>query len=280
MFVLAFGLVAGLWEGYKAIGPENGGRVFGWKLIPRTSDQAMPHIHEMFRRFPRPEVRGNGTTIFHQVAMATWYSFRVSLFALVLGVVVGLLLATLMARFRVTERAVMPYLIISQTVPLIALAPVLVSWSGHMKPFGLQMQKWMTAALLGSFLAFFPVAVAAVRGLKSVKPESLELLDSCAASWWQGLVKLRLPSAVPMLIPALKLAAANAVIGVLVSEISIGLKAGIGRLILSYSQDGSSDPPKVYTAIFGAAVLGLAMAAVVVATERLLTRHRPKESAQ
>jgi NitT/TauT family transport system permease protein len=83
-----------------------------------------------------------------------------------------------------------------------------------------------------------------------------------------------------MLIPAFKLAAANAVIGVLVSEISIGLKAGIGRLILSYSQDGSSDPPKVYTAIFGAAVLGLAMAAVVVLTERLLTRNRPKESAQ
>ena len=280
MFLVAFGLVAGAWEGYKAVGPENGGKILGWKLIPRTSNQAMPHIIDMLRRFHRPEVRGNGTTILHQVALATWYSFRVSFFALVAGVVVGLLLAMLMARFRITERAVMPYLIVSQTVPLIALAPVLVSWSGHLKPFGMQFQKWMTAALLGSFLAFFPVAVAAVRGLKSVKPESLELLDSCAASWWQGFVKLRLPSAVPMLIPAFKLAAANAVIGVLVSEISIGLKAGIGRLILSYSQDGSSDPPKVYTAIFGAAVLGLAMAAVVVLTERLLTRNRPKESAQ
>ena len=93
MFVVAFGLVAGIWEGYKAIGPERGGKILGWRLLPQTSDQAMPHIWEMFRRLARPEVRGNGTTIFHAVFLATWYSFRVALFALVLGVVVGLLLA-------------------------------------------------------------------------------------------------------------------------------------------------------------------------------------------
>lgn len=280
MFVLAFGLVAGAWEGYKAIGPERSSKVFGWKIIPAASDQAMPHIGTMFSRLTKPEVRGTGTTIFHAVAMATWYSFRVALFALVLGVVVGLLLGAVMSRFRIAERAVMPYLIVSQTIPLIALAPVLVSWSGRLKPFGFTFEKWMTAALLGSFLAFFPIAVAAARGLKSVKPESLELLDSCAASWWQGLIKVRFPSAVPMLIPALKLAAANAVIGVLVSEISIGLRFGIGRLILSYSQDGSSDPAKVYTAIFGAAVLGLAMAGLVVVIERGLTHNRPKETSR
>jgi len=280
MFVIAFGLVAGAWEGYKAIGPERSSKVFGWKIIPSASDQAMPHIGSMFSRLTKPEVRGTGATIFHAVALATWYSFRVAIFALVLGVVVGLFIGVVMARFRITERAIMPYLIVSQTIPLIALAPVLVSWSGRLKPFGFEFQKWMTAALLGSFLAFFPIAVAAVRGLKSVKPESIELLDSCAASWWQGLIKVRFPSSVPMLLPALKLAAANAVIGVLVSEISIGLKFGIGRLILSYSQDGSSDPAKVYTAIFGATVLGLAMAGLGVVIERTLTRNRPKETAR
>ena len=141
MFVIAFGLVAGAWEGYKAIGPERSSKVLGWKIIPSASDQAMPHIGTMFSRLAKPEVRGNGTTIFHAVALATWYSFRVALFALVLGVIVGLLLGVVMARFRITERAIMPYLIVSQTIPLIALAPVLVSWSGRLKPFGFQFEK-------------------------------------------------------------------------------------------------------------------------------------------
>ncbi len=274
MFFAAFALVGVAWEGYKAIGPERGGKILGWKIIPRTSDIAMPHIADMFSRFGRPEVRGNDTTIFEAVAAATWYSFRIACLALVLGIVVGMLLAAIMARFNIIERALMPYLVISQTVPLIALAPVLVSWSGRLKPFGFTFEKWTTAALLGAFLAFFPIAVAGVRGLKSAPPESVELLDSYAASWWQGLFKLRLPSAIPFLVPALKLAAANAVIGVLVSEISIGLRFGIGRLILSYGQEASGDPPKVYTAIFGAAVLGLAMAALVVIAEKVMTKNR------
>jgi NitT/TauT family transport system permease protein len=276
MFVLAFALVALAWEGYKAIGPENGGKILGWKLIPRTSDRAMPHIADILDRFGRPEVRGSGTTVFDAVLAATWYSLRLSIGALVLGFAVGMLLAVVMARFDVLERALMPFLVASQTVPLIALAPVLVSWSGRLQPFGFTFDKWHTAVLLGAFLAFFPIAVGALRGVKSVAPESVELLDSYAASWTQGLFRLRLPAAVPYLVPALKLASANAVIGVLVSEISIGLRFGIGRLILSYGQEATSDPPKVFTAVFGAAVLGLAMALLVIAVEQMLMWNRPR----
>jgi len=279
MVPIALVLFVALWEGYKAIGPADGGSILGWKIIPRTNDRAMPHIIDMLRRFDRPEVRGaNQRTVLSAVIAATWYSFRVSLFGFVLGVATGLVLAAVMARFNVARKAILPYLVLSQTVPLIALAPITVSWGGKIHLFGLDFEKWMSAAVLSAFLAFFPVAVGALRGFSSPKESSLELLDSYAATWFQGFRKLRFPSAVPYLVPAFKLAASLAVVGVVVSEISIGLRFGIGRLIISYYQDGTSDPAKVYTAVFGAVVLGLVMAGLVAAIDRVLTRNRPMEA--
>ena len=268
-----------VWEGYKAIGPADGGTIFGWKLIPRSNDRAMPHIVDMLRRFGRPEVRGaNERTVLAVVIAATWYSLRLALLGFVLGVGTGLLLAMVMARFNLARRAVLPYLVVSQTVPLIALAPITVSWGGKLHLFGFDFQKWMSAAVLSAFLAFFPISVGALRGFASPKDSSLELLESYAASWWQGFRKLRFPSAVPYLVPALKLAASLAVVGVVVSEISIGLSSGIGRLIISYYQDGTSDPAKVFTAVIGAVALGLVMAGLVAGIDRFLTRNRPVEA--
>jgi NitT/TauT family transport system permease protein len=279
MIPLALALFVVLWEGYKAIGPDNGATVFGWKIIPRTNDRAMPHILDMLRRFNRPEVRGaNQRTVLTAVITATWYSFRLSVFGFVLGVSAGLALASLMARFDLARKAMLPYLVLSQTVPLIALAPMMVSWGGKIHLFGFDFQTWMSAAVLSAFLAFFPVSIGALRGFASPKDSSLELLDSYAATWFQGFRKLRFPSAVPYLVPALKLAASLAVVGVVVSEISIGLRFGIGRLIISYYQDGTSDPAKVYTAVLGAVVLGLVMAGIVALIDTVLTRRRPIET--
>jgi NitT/TauT family transport system permease protein len=280
MFTIAVVAFALLWEGYKVVGPNDVGKVFGWRIIPRASDEAMPHIWEMLKRFGRPEVRGgNDRTVLDAVVAATWYSFRMALGGFVLGVVVGLALAVVMTRFRVVERGLLPYLILSQTVPLIALAPLTVSWGGHIHFLGFAFERWMSALVLGAFLAFFPVAIGALRGLAASPSASLELMDSYAASWRQTLWKVRFPSAVPMLVPALKLAASASVVGVVVAEISTGLKDGIGRLILAYGQEATGDAPKPYTAVFGAAVLGLAMAGVVVLIEKALMRNRPQEAA-
>jgi NitT/TauT family transport system permease protein len=90
--------------------------------------------------------------------------------------------------------------------------------------------------------------------------------------------KLRFPAAVPFLIPALKLGAAASVIGVVVAEISTTLKGGLGRLIIEYARQATSDPAIVYTALFGTAVLGLAMAGLVAALDMVLMRNRPKEA--
>jgi NitT/TauT family transport system permease protein len=279
MFVLALVLVVALWEGYKLVGPEQGAKVFGSRLLPRAGDADMPHVWTMLQRLGRPEVRGNPRRVVNAVAAAAWFSFRVALAGLALGVVVGLVLAVLMARLRVVERGLLPYVILSQTVPLIALSPLVASWGGRLHVGSFTWQRWMSAAVIGSFLAFFPVAVGALRGLKSPSAAGLELMSSYAASWRQTLFKLRFPAAVPYLVPALKLAASASVVGVIVAEISTGLKGGIGRLIITYAQEATGDPAKVYTALFGAAAVGLLMAGLVATIDHALQRNRPKELA-
>lgn len=278
LFVVSLVLVAVLWEVYKAIGPAGGGKIFGWKLLPRSNDNAMPHVWEMLSRYADPELRGSSREIWRVVLAGAWFSFRLALAGFMIGTTLGLLLAILMARFKVAERGILPYLVVSQTVPLIALAPLVVSWGGKLEIFGWEWPRWLSASVLGGFLAFFPVAVGGLRGLTSPPAASVELMNSYAASWTQTLFKLRFPSAVPFIVPALKLAASSAVIGVVVAEISTGLKGGIGRLIIEYAREATSDPAKVFTAVFGAALLGLAMSGFVTLADIFMMRNRPKEA--
>lgn len=278
MFVVALVFIAALWELYKVVGPEDGGALFGINILPRSNSRAMPHVWDMLSRYGRPELRSSERKIWRVVLAGAWFSFRLSLVGFAIGATVGVALATLTARFKVVERGLLPYLVVSQTVPLIALAPLVVSWGGKLEVFGYEWPRWLSASVLGAFLAFFPVAVGTLRGLSSANPASLELMDSYAASWTQTLVRLRFPAAVPFMVPALKLAASSAVIGVVVAEISTGLKGGIGRLIIEYAREATGDPAKVFTAVFGAALLGLAMAGLVSAFDLYVMRNRPKEA--
>jgi len=279
MFLVSVALVAVLWELYKVVGPEKGGKLFGVAILPRSNDTAMPHLWEMLSRYAEPEMRApNSKLIWFVVLKGAFYSFRLALVGFVLGSTVGVALAALMTRFKTMERGLLPYLVISQTVPLIALAPLVVSWGGKLHIFGFTWPRWLSASVLGAFLAFFPIAVGTLRGLKSAPASSLELMDSYAASWKQTLFKLRFPAAIPYMVPAFKLGASGAVIGVVVAEISTGLKGGIGRLIIEYARQATGDPAKVFTAVFGAAGLGLAMAGLVALADVLLMRNRPKET--
>jgi NitT/TauT family transport system permease protein len=278
MFGLSLALVAILWELYKWLGPEDGGTVMGWRILPRAEDRAMPHVWDMLRRYAEPERPGSSGTILAVVARGAWLSLRLALAGFVMGATVGLALAVVMARFRVVERGLLPYLVVSQTVPLIALAPLVVSWGGRLQVGGFEWPRWLSAAVLGAFLAFFPVAVGTLKGLTSVPRSSLELMDSYAASWGQTLFKLRFPAAVPYMAPALRLAATASVIGVVVAEISTGLSGGVGRLIIEYARAATSDPAKVYTAVFGAAALGLLMAGMVSVIDAVMMRNRPREA--
>ena len=276
---MSIALVAVLWELYKVVGPEKGGKLFGIAILPRSNDTAMPHLWEMLSRYAEPEMRSpNSKLIWFVVLKGAFYSFRLAFVGFVLGSTIGVALAALMTRFKTMERGLLPYLVVSQTVPLIALAPLVVSWGGKLQIFGFTWPRWLSASVLGAFLAFFPIAVGTLRGLKSAPAASLELMDSYAASWKQTLFKLRFPAAIPYMVPAFKLGASGAVIGVVVAEISTGLKGGIGRLIIEYARQATGDPAKVFTAVFGAAGLGLAMAGLVALADVLLMRNRPKET--
>jgi NitT/TauT family transport system permease protein len=277
MYPLAFVLVACAWELYKWVGPVDGGSLFGVHVLPRSSDLAMPHVWEMFSRLTDPEVRGTPDSVLVVVIRSTWYSFRLAFTAFVIGTLLGLCIAVMMARFKVVERAMMPYVVVSQTVPIIVLGPLVLSLMAYASR-DLATETWIATIVLGVFLAFFPVALGALRGLQSAHPASVELMESYAAGWWRTLFKLGFPAAVPFIAPSLRVAGASAVVGVIVSEISLGVKDGVGRKIFAYGQEASSDPAKLYAAVFGAAVLGLVMSAIVVAVDRRMMRGRPQEA--
>ena len=280
MFALSVALVAIVWELYKWAGPQDGGKLFGLTILPRANDTAMPHVWEMLSRYARPERRGASGSVALVVLAGTWFTFRLAMTGFVMGTLVGTGLAVLMARYRVVERGLLPYLVVSQTVPLIALAPLVVSWGGKLHIGEFEWPRWLSAAVLGAFLAFFPVAVGTLKGLTSApQAASLELMDSFAASWRQTLFKLRFPAAVPFMLPALRLAATASVIGVVVAEISTGLAGGVGRLIIEYAREATSDPAKVFTAVFAAAALGLVMAGLVASIDLAATRNRPPKEA-
>jgi NitT/TauT family transport system permease protein len=194
----------------------------------------------------------------------------------VIGVVVGMLLALLMSRFRIAESAVLPLVVLSQTVPLIALAPLVKGWGSKLE-LGFTWEPWMSVAVIASYLAFFPVAVGALRGLQSPDTLHRELFAGYAASWTQELIHLRLPASVPHLLPALRLAATSAVLGVVVAEVSTGMPGGIGRMILEFANFASSDPAKPWAPIFGAVLLGLIASGAVALLGLGLGRYRRAE---
>jgi NitT/TauT family transport system permease protein len=275
LLVVVVGLCV-LWELYKLVMPDDGVAIGDTLVLPRADDASMPHIADIFGAFGEPEVAGaaQATTVGSAVASAAWYSLRLALAGFVAGGVVGFALALLMQRVRLAERALMPWAVLSQTVPLIALAPLVYGWGANLTLFGLDWQPWMSVSAIAAYLAFVPITVGALRGLQSPPAVQTELLACYAATWWQTLLRLRLPASVPYLIPALKLGAAAAVIGAIVAEISTGLRGGIGRLIITYAQQATGDPARVFAPILGAAVMGIIAVGAVTVADVALRRYQ------
>ena len=278
--VAALALLALAWEGYKVLGPDEGWAVGGTRVLPRTTDLAMPHVWEMASRLADPLTALPGAPpLWLAVGQACVFSLGIALAGWLLGVVVGVVLALGMQRFRIAESAVLPLVVLSQTVPLIALAPLVRSWGSRLQIGSLEWAGWMSVAVIASYLAFFPVAVGALRGLQSPDAQHQDLMKALGAGWWTTLVRLRLPASVPYLLPALRLAAANAVVGTVVAEVSTGLAGGVGRMILEFANFASSDPAKPWAPLFGAVLLGLLVAGLVGALGLPLARFRRAEVA-
>jgi NitT/TauT family transport system permease protein len=259
-----------LWEGVKLLGTV--------VTLPfETSDQAMPHIWTIAQGALQPEVRGSDTPVWLTVLIAALYTLLIAFGGFIIGVSVGLLLAVIMQRFAFMERGLLPFVIASQTVPLIALAPLIVGIGNRISFGPFQWGQTQSIMFIAAYLAFFPLSVGALRGLNAATPTQLELMRSYAASPRSTLWKLRFPASVPYLVPALKVSAAAAVVGTVVAQISTGGRGGIGRLIIEYARETTAQPAKVYIAVIGAILVGLIAAGLVALLDLYLTRNLPKE---
>ena len=275
--VVAAGLV---WTGYKALGAATGGTWPGTsRALPvPTDDATLPPFLTILTRFGEPQRTGDAFPLWQYLVDASIFTFREAAVGFLAGIVIGMALAVLMLRSHKVERGLLPWVVVSQTVPLIALAPVVMAWGNKVQlPFA-TWEPWMSVSVIATYLTFFPVAVNGLRGLSAPGPLPLELMRSYAASRRGTLVKLRLPSAVPYLVPALKLAATASVVGAIVGEISAGLRGGLGRLIIDYAQQYLTDPARLYCAVLAAGALGILCVGLVDVLDRVLMRNRPRES--
>ncbi len=278
--------VAVVWELYKFLGPVEGvtiGQVEGQTgsgvmILPRTHDRAMPHIWSMIIRLGEPTSGGSTPPLVVTVAQAALVTLGMAAVGWLIGVAVGALLGLVMQRWKLLEWGLLPWVVVSQIVPLIAFAPVVNAIGNQIDRSGTPWPQWLSVAVIASYLAFFPIAVGVLRGLEAPDRIHVDLMRSYAAGYWATLLRLRLPASVPHLLPALRLAAANAVLGAVVAEVSIGMRGGIGRMLIQLAGQASSDPAAPWGPMFGSIALGLIAAGSVALIGLGLKNYRRGEA--
>lgn len=200
------------------------------------------------------------------VLRAVAYTAGGTLSALVLGALVGIVLAVAFVLVRPFEQALLPWVIGSQTVPIIALVPVLLLLLGNA---GITVQTSLVpTALIGAYIAFFPITVGTVTGLRSVDPLALDLMKSYAATPLQVFWKVRFPAAVPFFFTSLKLGTAAALVGALVAETESNNRRGLGYAIVGQVQAG--DVSDVWLLLIVSALLGIGLVALVGLLQRVM----------
>ena len=209
---------------------------------------------------------GRTRTTSPQLWLAGLITLRSAVIGFVVGGLIGFGLAVLMAQTRLIERSLLPYAIVSQMVPVIALGPIVYS---------IFKDENVARILIAAYVTFFPVTVNTLKGLRSVDPSALALMTSLAASRRQIYLLLRIPAALPYIFQALKIAATASVIGAIVVEL-MGAQQGIGVTILRTQYYGPANASKLWGAIVVASLLGLLFFRVVALAERFALRWQPE----
>jgi NitT/TauT family transport system permease protein len=236
---------------------------FRWAF---ANDLNLPHVWNIALVFLQPWQRGADRNVAQFLFDAALYTWREAALGFALGAAIGLVLATVFVHSRLLERALVPYVVASQTIPIIALAP-LISYA-----FGTNVT---SVVIIATYLTFFPVTIAMIRGLRSFDPRALELMRSYAASRRAVYWRLRLPSSLPYLFTALKIAATASIVGAIIGESPGGIANGLGRVIITYNQYYITGPEKLWAAIIVSGLLGVAFYLIVRIVEVLVLRGRP-----
>ncbi|MDA1155707.1 MAG: ABC transporter permease subunit [Proteobacteria bacterium] len=251
-------------QGYSGLGLS----VANAGLIPLTYTLDRPRLPsphqvavEMWETIALRNVTSRQSLVYHG-----WVTLSATLVGFAIGTTLGMLLAVGIVHNRAMDMSVMPWAIASQTIPILALAPMIIVMMGQ---FGIQ--GLLPKAVISAYLSFFPVVVGMVKGLRSPDAMQMDLLRTYYASSSQGFWKLRLPASVPYLFASFKIGISAALVGAIVAELPTGARAGFGARMLVGDQYGN--PLVTWAALFAAAITAAALVAIFTAMERLTLRR-------
>ncbi len=195
----------------------------------------------------------------------SWVTLSSTLLGFAMGTVIGIALAIGIVHLPTLEKSLMPWIISSQTVPILAIAPMVVVVLGAIGLKGV-----VPKAIISTYLCFFPVAIGMVKGLRSPHALQMDLMRTYSASRWQTLWLLRWPASLPFLFASLKVAVAISLVGAIVGELPTGAQAGLGARLLTGSYYGQT--VQIWSALLTAAILAGTMVAVVGLIEKAVMR--------
>ena len=251
------------------------------RVLPQDGAWTWQDLLQATRAMQRPVLPAP-----HQVALDFWSSLvdwpldsprnlvyhvavtaESTLWGFVMGTLLGLVLSVCIVHSRTLDRALLPWIVASQTVPVLAIAPIVLVILGSLGFAGVAPK-----AVIAMYLCFFPVTVAMVQGLRSPQRIETEMLHTYAATRWQALWLLRLPAALPFLFPALRVGIAAGLVGAMVAELPTGAVAGLGARLLTGSYYGNT--VQIWSALVMSALLGLTLTTLVAGLERVVLRNR------
>jgi NitT/TauT family transport system permease protein len=212
-------------------------------IVP-APHQVVMNLYETIFEYPLDSPRN--------LAYHAWVTLSATLAGFALGTVFGILLAVLIVHMRTLEKSLLPWVICSQMVPILAIAPIIIVVLGAVGIHGL-----LPKSIISAYLCFFPVTISMVKGLTSPDPIQLDLMRTWSANTMQIFWKLRWPSSIPFLFTGLKVAVTISLVGAIVGELPTGAQAGIGARLLTGSYYGQT--VQIWAALIAASVLAAVM---------------------
>lgn len=267
--VAVLGALVGLWELYRWIWIST-----GWTHPFVVDDTSMPHVRDIVRALFEHPTAGVGDILIVQLLRAAWFTAKEAAVGFAMGASVGFLLGVVMSQWRLFQRGLLPYVVASQTIPILAVAPIVVVYLGS-----LHVAAWFSVAVIAAYLTFFPVAINTLRGLQSTDRRAVELMRSYAAGRWWILWKLRVPAAMPYIFSALKVSATASIVGAIIGEAPSSIQEGLGGYIVNFNQYYTLSPQNLWATNLIAALLGISFFLLVVLAERLVVRRAPEHVA-
>ncbi len=227
-----------------------------------------PHqiVDEMNKTIFQKKITSKRSLVYH-----SWVTISSTLVGFAFGAILGIALAVGIVHVRTLDRSLLPWIIASQTIPILAIAPMIIVVLGAIGFTGL-----IPKAIISMYLCFFPVTIGMVKGLRSPDPLQMDLMRTYSASQAQVFWKLRWPSSLPFLFTSLKVAIAISLVGAIVGELPTGAQAGIGARLLVGSYYGQTI--KIWAALIVAALLAALLVSIVALIEKAVLRRTGAQS--